>query len=80
MRLSSNRAAMRRAGVVMAYRTAVRATGRRTTVIFGTMSHLTTGVVRYRTTMRATRRPSMRAALGPAVSAIESMRRHDTMT
>ena len=55
---------MRRAGVVMAYRTAVRATGRRTTVIFGTMSHLTTGVMRYRTTMRA----------------IESMRRHDTMT
>jgi hypothetical protein len=55
----------------MTHRTTMRPTGRRTTVIFGTTSHLTTGVVSYRAAMRATRRPPMRTT--------ESMRRHDTM-
>jgi hypothetical protein len=74
------RATVRRAGGVVGYRTAVRATtGCRTTVILRPMPHRTTGVMRYRATMRATRWSTMRTANGAAVRATEATRRHYTM-
>ena len=76
---TASRATTGRARVVMGHRTAVWATGRRTTVILGAMLHRTTGVMRYRAAMRATRRSTMRTANGAAVRATEATRRHYAM-